>query len=187
MKILVGSSNPVKIASVETAFSKYFDEVEVTGIAVESGVSCQPLNDETFIGAQNRAVSLKLINDQKNFGASFFVGIEGGITKQFDKWFAFGCMCIVDQYEKIGFGMSPHFELPDLVVEKLLKGKELGLVMDEILNQENSKQKNGAIGFFTNGVMNRQELYVEGLKVALVPFLHKEMFFNNDKHSFLND
>ena len=99
MKILVGSSNPVKIASVETAFSKYFDEVEVTGIAVESGVSCQPLNDETFIGAQNRAVSLKLINDQKNFGASFFVGIEGGITKQFDKWFAFGCMCIVDQDE----------------------------------------------------------------------------------------
>src|ERR1035437_2745056 len=97
MKILVGSSNPVKIASVETAFNKYFNDVEVTGIAVESGVSCQPLNDETFIGAQNRAVSLKLLNDLKNFDASFFVGIEGGITRQFDKWFAFGCMCIVDR------------------------------------------------------------------------------------------
>jgi len=183
MKILVGSGNPVKIASVETAFNKYFNDIEVKGIVVESGVSSQPLNDETFIGAQNRAISLKLINDQRNFDASFFVGIEGGITRQFDKWFAFGCICIVDQDERVGFGMSPYFELPDIVVEKLLIGKELGDVMDEILNQENSKQKNGAIGFFTNGVMNRQELYVEGLKVALVPFLHKEMFFNKDKPS----
>lgn len=187
MKILVGSGNPVKISSVETAFRKYFDDVEVEGIAVESGVSAQPLNDETFIGAQNRAISLKLINDQKNFNASYFVGIEGGITKQFDKWFAFGCMCIVDCKERVGFGMSPYFELPDIVVDKLLIGQELGDVMDEIIKQKNSKQKNGAIGFFTNGVMNRQELYVEGLKVALIPFLHKEMFFNKNNSSLLND
>jgi inosine/xanthosine triphosphatase len=185
MKILVGSGNPVKISSVEIAFSNYFDDIEVKGIAVESGVSSQPIDDETFVGAQNRAISLKLINDQKNFNADYFVGIEGGITKQFDKWFAFGCMCIVDKEERIGFGMSPYFELPDIVVEKLLIGKELGEVMDEIMNQVNSKQKNGAIGFFTNGVMNRRELYIEGLKVALVPFLHKEMFFNKDNPSFL--
>jgi non-canonical (house-cleaning) NTP pyrophosphatase len=32
MKFIVGSSNPVKIASVETEFNKYFKEVDVTGI-----------------------------------------------------------------------------------------------------------------------------------------------------------
>jgi non-canonical (house-cleaning) NTP pyrophosphatase len=32
MKILAGSSNPVKIASVETEFNIYFNEVDVTGI-----------------------------------------------------------------------------------------------------------------------------------------------------------
>ena len=177
MKILVGSKNPVKIDSVEEAFSKYFTKVSVEGIEVNSDVSIQPVNDETYTGAQNRALRLKEINDAQSLAADFFVGIEGGIVKQFNRWFAFGCMCIVDNENNIGFGNSPHFELPEFVVTKLLNGIELGDVMDKIMNEQNTKQKHGAIGFFTNGVMNRKELYVEGLKVAIIPFLHKEMFF----------
>lgn len=178
MKILVGSKNPVKISSVEEAFKNYFENIEVIGIEVESGVSVQPINDETYTGAQNRALRLKEINDSQNLNAELFVGIEGGITKQFGKWFAFGCMCVLDNNGRTGFGTSPHFQLPKSVVEKLLQGIELGDVMDEIMNQQNTKQKHGAIGFFTNGVINRKELYVEGLKVAVIPFLHKEMYFN---------
>ena len=177
MKILVGSKNPVKIASVEEAFKNYYSDITVMGIEVESGVSIQPVNDETFLGAQNRATRLKELNNAENLGGDIFVGIEGGIAKQFDKWFAFGCMCIIDKEGKIGFGLSPHFELPHSIIEKLLHGTELGDVMDEIMNQQNTKQHHGAIGFFTNGVMNRKELYIEGLKVAVVPFLHKDMFF----------
>ena len=177
MRILVGSKNPVKISSVEEAFKNYFNDLEIIGVAVESGVSVQPANDETFIGAWNRAIKLKELNDSKNLGAELFVGIEGGIAEQFGRWFAFGCMCIIDKNGRTGFGTSPHFELPPKVVDKLLQGIELGDVMDEIMNQQNTKQKHGAIGFFTNGVMNRKELYIEGLKVAVIPFLHKEMFF----------
>jgi len=177
MKILVGSKNPVKIKAVEEAFSKYFDNIVVEGINVNSGVSVQPVNNETYAGAQNRALKLKEINDKKNLSADYFVGIEGGIAKQFNRWFAFGCMCIIDSENNIGFGNSPQFELPEFVVNKLLTGMELGYVMDEILKEHNTKQKQGAIGFFTNGVMDRKELYVEGLKIAMVPFLHKEIFF----------
>jgi len=177
MIILVGSKNPVKISSVEEAFAKYFSGVNAIGYEVNPGVSVQPVNDETFVGAQNRASKLKQMNDEQNLNAEYFVGIEGGITKQFNRWFAFGCMCVIDKSGKAGFGMSPYFELPNTIVDKLLKGVELGDVMDEILNQQNTKQKQGAIGYFTNGVMNRKELYIEGLKVAIVPFLHKEMFF----------
>ena len=177
MKILVGSKNPVKIDSVKEAFANYFEGIEVVGVDVDSEVSVQPINDETFVGAQNRAMKLKELNDSQNYGADIFVGIEGGITKQFDKWFAFGCMCVLDKDGRVGFGTSPHFELPQVVVEKLVKGIELGDVMDEIMNQQNTKQRHGAIGFFTNGVMNRKELYIEGLKVAVIPFLHKEMYF----------
>lgn len=106
-----------------------------------------------------------------------FVGIEGGVAKEYNRWFAFGCICIVDKFGNIGFGTTPHFELPNVVVEKLLKGIELGTVMDEIQNEENTKQKHGAIGYFTNSVMNRKELYIEGLKVAIIPFLHKDKYF----------
>ncbi len=177
MKILVGSKNPVKIDSVKEAFANYFEDIEVVGIDVDPDVSVQPINDETFVGAKNRAMKLMELNRSQNLGAEYFVGIEGGIANQFNKWFAFGCMCVVDKEGKIGFGTSPHFELPLKVVEKLLQGIELGDVMDEIMNQQNTKQRHGAIGFFTNGVMNRKGLYIEGLKVAIIPFLHKEMYF----------
>jgi inosine/xanthosine triphosphatase len=178
VKILVGSKNPVKIASVKEAFENYFEEIEVTGVDVASGVSNQPIGIDTFLGAKNRALALKQISEVQNISADFFVGIEGGIIKLYEKWFAFGCMCVADNEGNIGFGSSPQFELPDVVIEKLLKGIELGEVMDEIQNEENTKQKHGAIGYFTNGVMNRKELYIEGLKVAIVPFLHKKMYFN---------
>lgn len=181
MKILVGSKNPVKIDSVKEALSNYFESVSVEGTKVDSGVSSQPVNDETFVGAKNRAENLKLLNDEQKMDADLFVGIEGGIKFLYDRWFAFGCMCIMDKKGDVGFGISPLFELPNIVTKKLLSGTELGDVMDELLNEQNTKQKQGAIGYFTNGIMNRKELYIEGLKVAIIPFLHKEMFFNNQK------
>ena len=65
MKILVGSQNPVKIEATKEAFSTYFGRVEVRGIKVDSKVSNQLTNDETFHGARNRAFGLKRINDKK--------------------------------------------------------------------------------------------------------------------------
>lgn len=177
MKVLVGSRNPVKIEAVKEAFSKYFDDVEVIGIKVGSRVSNQPIGDETFEGAKNRSLELKRINEEKNLGAKFFVGIEGGIIKLHSRWFAFGGMCIVDDKGRIGFGTSPHFELPDDVTKELLSGIELGDVMDKITGDRNTKQKGGAIGFFTRGIMDRKNLYIQGLVVALIPFVNEELYF----------
>lgn len=179
MIILVGSKNPVKIDAVAEAFALYFGQPEVKGFEVPSGVPNQPVNDQTFLGARNRVRELIKINDVQKIGAGLFVGIEGGIEKRFGKWFAFGAVCVADRTGKEGFGLSPHFELPFHLVEKLLAGVELGDLIDELISEKNSKQKGGAIGFFTNGVMSRKELYIEGLKTAVIPFLHKELFFND--------
>ena len=60
---MVGSKNPVKIDAVREAFAFYFDSVILQGISVESYVSDQPINEETFIGAENRAKELQKINN----------------------------------------------------------------------------------------------------------------------------
>lgn len=177
MKILVGSKNPVKISAANEAFSLYFDNIEVVGITVPSFVPDQPINEETYQGAQNRANELHKINFDQNLNAEFSVGIEGGIQKTFNKWFAFGCMCLVHKSGKTSFGTSAHFELPDIVTKQLLERKELGHVMNELMEQENTKQKGGAISFFTNGRMDRKELYIPGLISALVPFQHENLYF----------
>ncbi|MFZ1289313.1 MAG: inosine/xanthosine triphosphatase [Melioribacteraceae bacterium] len=178
MKILVGSENPVKLNAVKEAFSLYFENISVIGISVSSQVPDQPINDETFLGAQNRALALKKINLEQNLDAEFFIGIEGGIQQNFNKWFAFGCMCLIHKSGKTSFGTSAHFELPEIVTKQLLQRKELGFVMDEIMRQENTKQKGGAISYFTNGRMDRKELYIPGLISALVPFQHEKMYFH---------
>ena len=134
---------------------------------------------ETFEGAKNRASALLTLNNQNKLNADYFIGIEGGIIKIFDKWFALGLMCILNKQGLAGYGTSPLFELPSFVIEKLLAGNELGTVMDELTGNENTKQKEGAIGFFTNGIMDRKELYVGGLIAALVPLNHEQLFFNN--------
>lgn len=177
MKILIGSQNPVKIKAAQEAFSKYFDDVEVIARDVDSKVSDQPVGDQTFEGAENRVLELEKISKADKLEVDFFVGIEGGITRIYSKWFAFGAVCIIDKEEKKGFGISSHFELPKQVVEELLEGKELGQVMDEITGEENNKQKRGAVGFFTRGEVNRKMAYTQGLILALVPFLNKELYF----------
>jgi len=175
--VFVGSENPVKIEATREAFLKYFDDVEVKGIKIDSGVSNQPIGNETFEGAEKRAINLKRFCDENNLKGDFFVGIEGGIININSKWFGFGAICIVSEKGDIGFGTSPLFQLPKNIVENLLKGKELGEVIDEITKDNNTKHKYGAVGFFTKGRMNRKELYVSGLTVALIPFLNKEFEF----------
>ena len=178
MKILIGSKNPVKLEAVEEAFSLYYSNITIIGISVESRVPDQPINNETFVGAENRALALKELNTVQNLMADFFVGIEGGIQNNHNKWFAFGCMCIIGKDGKKSFGTSAHFELPKIVTNQLLDRKELGHVMDEIMKQENTKQKGGAISYFTAGKMNRKELYIPGIISALIPFQHENLYFS---------
>jgi len=177
MKILVGSENPVKIEAVREAFSEFFEEVEVLGFKVKSGVPPQPLGEETFRGAENRAKAVMEIDSERKLYADFFVGIEGGIVRIIGKWFAFGGICIMDRKGKTSFGTSPLFQIPDTIATVLVRGFEVGHVMDRITGEKDSKRKGGAIGYFTKGIMERKDLYKSGIIAAFVPFLNQDLFY----------
>lgn len=182
MKILVGSENPVKIKAVEEAFSKFFKNIEVEGIKVNSGVSSQPIGEEeTFRGAKNRVLKLREIAQIKNLEVDFFVGIEGGVINLFSRWFAFGAVCISNKEGKFGFGTSSLFELPQQIVSQLLNGNELGVVIDRIFRTKDIKKREGAIGIFTKGVISRKDLYIPAIIIALIPFLNEDLFFGRDE------
>lgn len=172
MKILVGSLNPVKIEATRDAFSYYFDHIEITGVHVPSHVSDQPIDNETYLGAQNRVTELQKLNNTNNLNADYFVGIEGGICNRDEHWFAFGAMCIMDKTGRSGLGTTIHFELPPLIYKQILKGKELGAVIDSLTNEQNTKQKGGAIQLLTKSILDRKTIYVQGLIAALIPILN---------------
>ena len=174
--MLVGSRNPVKIGAVQDVFGQYFPGVEVEGIEVASGVPAQPVGDDTFTGAQNRALALVAMNREQGLGADFCAGLEGGIAHLAGRWFAFGAICVADAKGRCGAGVSPMFQLAPALVEPLFHGEELGHVIDRLSGDHNTKQKGGAIAYLTQGRLGRRELYAQGVVMALVPFLNEQMY-----------
>ena len=174
--VIVGSTNPVKIEAAKEAFSNYFPELEVQGIEVPSGVAAQPFGDDMFKGAEQRAKAVRSLAQKKNIKADYCIGIEAGVLNLYSRWFTMGCVCILHG-NKIGFGTSSLFELPLSIVAQLQQGEELGHLFDAIAGTENIKQKGGAIGYLTKGIMNRKQLQVPAVVMALVPLLNGELYF----------
>ena len=171
MKVLVGSTNPVKLAGVKEAFSKYYEDVEVEGVSVP-GTQDMPFSDETIDGARHRAEHLR-----KEHDADFFVGVEGGVVEHGEHMLCYGVTVVLDKHGREGLGLSPHFPLPAKVAAELKAGKELGTVMDEFTGKTNLKQKGGACGYFTKEVYLRKDQFVASTVMALCPFQHEELYF----------
>jgi len=76
MKIVVGSTNPSKIAAVREVFSTYasFEDAEIIGVNAASEVSDQPKTSaETIQGAINRAN-----NAYNHAKCDYSIGLESG-------------------------------------------------------------------------------------------------------------
>jgi inosine/xanthosine triphosphatase len=176
MIVWVGSTNPVKIAAVQDGFARYFGAVETTGHGVASTVSEQPVGDETYTGAHQRAASLRTTALGRDLPADYFVGIEGGMVWQAGRWFALGVVCVINRAGAVGFGTSGLFELPRAFSAQMLAGVELGLVIDAYLAESNTKQRGGAVSLLTQGHMDRRTLYLDGVILALIPFVSPALY-----------
>ena len=177
MKVLVGSENSVKIQSVRESFLTFFEHVEVEGILVGSGVAEQPTNAETFEGAKNRAENAKRINDQQNLGATFFVGIEGGVLQLHDRRFISNVVYILDQHNRDSFATTGLYELPNAISKALLIRKGFGRAIGELANDNFDAREHGSIGFLTNGEIDRLQNQIQGINLALIPFLNDNLYF----------
>lgn len=169
IKVIVASSNPVKIQAVFEAFQEAFPtkELIIDNINTPSGVSDQPTsNAETLEGAINRArhAQASLPN------ADYWVGVEGGVEEEFGCMNSFAWVCIKDS-KTFGKARSGTFFLPEPIAALIRQGKELGDADDIIFQQRNSKQCAGAVGLLTKGLIDRTALYKHAVILALIPFL----------------
>lgn len=84
--VYVASENNTKLAATHDAVSHVLHslgvedcKLNVYGIDVPSGVSEQPVNEETLVGCQNRLNRLVEYVDKKGIDCDFFVSIESGM------------------------------------------------------------------------------------------------------------
>jgi inosine/xanthosine triphosphatase len=172
--IIVGSRNPVKIQCVEDAFQAAFeDQIIVQGINVDSQVNRQPFGDvETYTGAYNRAAASKRAFPE----ADCWVGIEGGVDEVGDQMVAFAWVVILNGSTVVGKAKTGTFFLPDAIKVLVKKGVELGDADDMVFSKENTKQRGGAVGLLTKGIVNRSLYYKQAVLLALIPFLNKDLY-----------
>lgn len=170
MKVVVASLNPAKVGAVESAFELQFPRanIEAVSVGVDSGVSDQPRSDEeTRRGARNRARRAR----ERQPGADFWVGLEGGIETIDDHLMAFAWMAVLGPGGRESEARTVTLPLPPAVRALVDRGMELGDANDRVFSTVNSKHRGGAFGLLTNGICTREGVYTEALVVALVPFV----------------
>ena len=173
--VYIGSENPIKVSCVKRGFEDIFkdlDEFEFVGKSVDSGVGDQPMtNEETLLGAENRANNLRVIYPEGHF----YVGIEGGIQSKGNEMEAFAWI-VIQGNKMSGKAQTSTFQLPSKIVKLIHQGVELGHADDLIFNRKNSKQGNGAVGILTGNVIDRAEYYRHAIILALIPFINPELY-----------
>ena len=76
------------------------------------------------------------------------------------------------------YAKTATFILPPKITELVLeKNMELGHADDQVFDRVNSKHGGGTVGVLTNGEIDRKDYYVHALKMALIPWMKSELYF----------
>lgn len=180
LTVVVGSKNPVKISAARHAVATLFPDhlVICEGMDAPSGVSEQPMTAaETRAGAINRTLYCRqTYTEIHHQPADFYVAMEGGVDCFEDEGPATFAYVVVADQSRQSVGRSAYMPLPRSIYDELKAGAELGPLIDRRFNTRNIKQKGGAIGLLTQGKATRESIYTQALILALVPFIHPNLY-----------
>lgn len=155
MNIAVGTKNKAKLLAVETVVNRVLTrDFTIEGIDVPSSVSAQPFSDEeTRQGAINRALAVKEIST-----ADIGLGLEGGVKWLGTELYLCNWAALASE-QGVYTAAGAQIPLPKEIAFSLLQGEELGLIMERYTNEQNIRQHSGAIGVFTDGLINRAQMF----------------------------
>ena len=168
MLIAVGTSNIIKVNAVKEAFCKFYNNVRIINISVNSLLP-QPV---TLCGTVNGAVARAKIALQKLNDAELGVGIEAGLMEVPDlkTYLNVQFAAIIDRVGKITLGSSPGFQLPsDVTRLVLIERMEVDKAVQFLYGIKGVREKGGIIELMTKGIISRNELITNALIMAIVP------------------
>jgi inosine/xanthosine triphosphatase len=170
-KIAIGTMNPAKVSAVQAVFSA--ENYILVPTTVSSNVAAQPFSDEeTLTGAINRAK-----NALKKENADIGIGLEGGVVEMNKRLWVCNWGALVDKDGIVVSAGGARIPLPPEAAQGVRDGKELGDVMDEYTGMRNIRKKEGAVGVFTNGYINRAEMFTHIVKLLAGQYEFQTNYF----------
>lgn len=171
--MVVGSRNPAKAAAVRWAFHALEYPVDVVpySVPLPDSIPEMPIDDQVREGAIVRA-RLALDLGEGCFG----VGLEGGVT--FDGGDAYLLnWAAVRRFDGVeSAAPSARLKLPEDVADAIRAGFVLGQLMVERVGRDDVNEKEGAIGFYTGGLLSRSTFFHGCLACALAPFMNPKAY-----------
>lgn len=167
MKVYLGSKNIVKINATKEVLEQY--GFEVVGVDVDSNVSAQPkCDEETILGAYNRAIALP--------EKSFRLGLEAGIEMLNEQMYLTNFGVLIDPNDNVYRAGGTRIVLPNEIAKLILVNKmELSDAMETYFNTLDIKHKEGAIGYFTNNLVVRKDIFTHIVKLLYGQYLYHSM------------
>ncbi len=142
MKVLIATKNEGKIEGAKRALQKYFDDIEIEGIKVDSNVSEEPVNDEIYIGAKNRVKNLKTYCKENNIKADLYISSESGIYNTLGRWMITNLAVIEDNNDFESYATSASFPVPERLVKDIID-TDLSKVMDKVFTKDKERHNRG--------------------------------------------
>lgn len=172
MKVLIATKNYGKIEGAKKALDKFFKDVEIEGVSVNSNVPEQPVNNEIFLGAKNRVKNLKEYAKKNNIKADMFLSIESGIQNLFGEYMITNIAVIEDDKGNSSCSTSPSFPVPDKYVEEI-KLTGLSKVMNKVFTPDDNRHNyGGGVQLLTHGEVSRIDLTEVAFVMALTKFIN---------------
>lgn len=166
-RVVVGSRNPVKVDAVDAQVADLLScQVETEGVEVASGVPEQPRGHQSLEGARNRA---RAAMEAAGGDADYAVGVEAGLNEDDEGWFDVQCCVVLDRTGRETRGWGPAFQYPDWVTGRALAGEMVSDILAPVADDPRIGGTTGAVGFLTDGAMDRTALTRVAVLMAFVP------------------
>ena len=168
----LGSTNPAKIAAVRASLAALAPGCAVVALAVPSGVGSQPFGDDaTRAGALERARAVLNATD-----AEIGFGLEGGVELEGERVWLLSWVAAVDPRGREGYASGLRMLLPPVLGRGLRDGAELGTLIDDLFDVQDSKSASGAIGLLTAGAVSRTDAFADLVAMSLAPWIHPDHY-----------
>ena len=175
MRVVLASRSPVKRRAVEQALVRLFPEEDhvVVGVAVPSGLP--PYTEQAILEAARHRV--RQARAQVPQG-DFWVGIEAGVhPSPWGPWWMTTWVVVEDTEGRMVPARAGTFSLPPSLVEHLKKGRSLEEAFAFWRPQEETRRRaQGLVGLLSDGRCSREDLYVQAVMLAFLPWRRPELW-----------
>jgi len=144
------------------------------GVDVAHGTAAQPFGPKTAAGARKRA-ELALARSRD---AEYGIGVEAGLLfdEGIGEWVDVQYCAVVDRLGFVSMGHGSGFYYPEPVTRDVRRGKTVGEVMGRLSKDRRIGRTTGAIGWLTQGYLDRTRLTEQAVLAAFVPRVRRELY-----------